>query len=242
MIRAIGLRGALAVNLITMVGIGPLVTIPLIVTLLPGPSALFAWGLGALVALCDGLGWAELGALYPQAGGTYAYLREAYGAEGPGRLLAFSYAWLVLFATPPLLASGYLGFARYAAYFWPPLATDATLQGLLAALVGLVTLAILWRTIGTVDATNLVLAFATLATLAAIALAAAARFAASRAFGGGPPHLAATLGMALGPALVIALYDYTGYGAACTLGEEVRAPSRTLPRAVVGAILLVAVA
>ncbi|MHB8145475.1 MAG: amino acid permease, partial [Vulcanimicrobiaceae bacterium] len=70
MIRGIGTRGAVAVNVIAMIGIGPLITIPLVLAQLAGPLALVGWIAGAVVALCDGLVWAELGSRYPGSGGT----------------------------------------------------------------------------------------------------------------------------------------------------------------------------
>src|SRR5579871_1644794 len=129
MIRGMGLRGALAVNVITMIGIGPLITIPLVLAQLHGGVALWAWVVGALIALCDGLVWAELGSRFPASGGTYAFLREAFGAQRWGSLFAFLFAWQIVFSAPLVLASGYIGFARYAAFLWPPLADKPLLQG-----------------------------------------------------------------------------------------------------------------
>lgn len=69
--RRLGLRSAVAVNMTQMCGIGPFVTIPLMIAALGGPQAIFGWIVGALLALVDGLVWAELGAAMPGAGGTY---------------------------------------------------------------------------------------------------------------------------------------------------------------------------
>ncbi|HEY3676886.1 MAG TPA: amino acid permease, partial [Candidatus Tumulicola sp.] len=91
--RAIGLRGAIAINVITMIGIGPLVTIPLVIAALGGPLALVGWIAGAIVALCDGLVWAELSSRYPGSGGTYVYLRAIFGEHSLGRALAFLFNW-----------------------------------------------------------------------------------------------------------------------------------------------------
>ncbi len=240
MIRGIGWRGATAVNIITMIGIGPLVTIPLVLADLHGRTALWAWIVGALVALCDGLVWAELGSLYPGSGGTYVFLRESFGAERWGRLLAFLFAWQIVLSAPLVLASGYIGFAHYAGYLWRPLAGDMRLQGIVAAALGIVTVVVLYRPIRVVAAFGIALAAVSIATLAAIIAAAATRFDARQAFATEPHGGIAALAAGLGPALVIALYDYYGYGAACALGDEVRAPARTLPRAVVFSIVAVA--
>jgi len=150
MIRGIGMRGAVAINVITMIGIGPLITIPLVLADLHGATALAAWVVGALLALCDGLAWAELGSLYPGSGGTYVFLREIFGPQRWGRLLAFLFAWQILLSGPLLLASGYIGFAHYAGYLWAPLAADDRLQGVVAAGVGVLTLGLLYRPIRTV--------------------------------------------------------------------------------------------
>jgi amino acid transporter len=157
MIRGIGLRGAIAVNVITMIGIGPLITIPLVLNQLHGSLALAAWIAGALIALCDGLIWAELGSRYPGSGGTYVFLREAFGRERLGRMLAFLFTWQTVLSIPLLLASGYIGFAHYAAYLWPPLSAPM-LQGVVAAAVALVTVVLLYRPIGNIAKTSVVLA------------------------------------------------------------------------------------
>src|SRR6202140_323002 len=93
LVRGVGLRGAVAINVISMVGIGPFITIPLVLQSLRGPLSLVGWIAGAGLALCDGLVWAELGALYPGSGGTYGFLRETFGRRSLGRLLAFLFVW-----------------------------------------------------------------------------------------------------------------------------------------------------
>src|SRR5580692_4394492 len=119
--RAIDLRSAISINVITMIGIGPLVTIPLVIAALGGPLALVGWIAGAVVALCDGLVWAELSSRFPGSGGTYVYLREVFGARRLGKALAFLFNWQFLLYAPCLLPSGYIGFVNYAAYVSPPL-------------------------------------------------------------------------------------------------------------------------
>ena len=91
--REIGLAEATALNMIDMIGVGPFVTIPLIVVTMGGPQAMLGWILGAFFAICDGLVWAELGASVPYAGGSYQYLKEIYGPKRLGRLLSFLYIW-----------------------------------------------------------------------------------------------------------------------------------------------------
>jgi amino acid transporter len=235
--RGVGLRGALAVNVIAMVGIGPLITIPLVLGTLHGPLSLAGWIGGALLSLCDGLVWAELGARAPGSGGTYGYLRRAFGRGGG--FFAFLFAWQTIFSAPLLLASGYIGFANYAGYLVPAIANPRGLK-LVAIGVGVVTLLALYRRISRVSQIGIVLAVTTLLTLTITIGAAYARFDPARAFAI-DPHDSVWSGLrgGFGAALVIAMYDYLGYGSASALGDEVRDPTRTLPRAIVGAIAVV---
>jgi len=240
MIRGIGLRGAVAINAITMIGIGPLITIPLVLTSLHGSAAYAAWIVGAVVAACDGLAFAELGSLYPASGGTYVFLREGFGRERWGRMLAFLFAWQIVLSGPLLLASGYIGFAHYAGYLWPPLASDVHLQGIVAAGVGLLTLVLLYRRIDTIATIGIALAGVAIATLGSVIVAGATHANVARSLAGDPhAPLGTALAAGLGPALVITLYDYYGYGQSCTIGGEVRAPARVLPRSVLVAIGIV---
>src|SRR5580698_7860831 len=168
--RAIDLRGAVSINVITMIGIGPLVTIPLVIAALGGPLALVGWIAGAIVALCDGLVWAELSSRYPGSGGTYVYLRNAFGAERLGRALAFLFNWQFLLYAPCLLASGYIGFVNYAAYFYPPLMGTAA-HDVAAIGIGCVTILLLYRRTSSVSALGTVLAVAATVTVALVAVA-----------------------------------------------------------------------
>src|SRR5438876_3300792 len=121
LIRGISLGSATALNMIDMIGVGPFITIPLIVSAMGGPQAMLGWILGALFAICDGLVWAELGAALPGSGGSYRYLREIYGPNRLGRLISFLFIWQLSFSAPLSVASGAIGLAGYASYFWPGL-------------------------------------------------------------------------------------------------------------------------
>src|SRR5438034_785662 len=88
LIRGIGLWHATTLNMIDMIGVGPFITIPLIVSAMHGPQAMLGWILGALFAICDGLVWAELGAALPGSGGLDRYLREIYGPSPLARLVS----------------------------------------------------------------------------------------------------------------------------------------------------------
>src|SRR3954463_4347808 len=117
--RRLGPGGATAVNVLAMIGVGPFVTIPLLLGTMGGPQAMVGWFVGAVVALADGLVWAELGAAMPRSGGGYESLLESYGAHGVGRLLSFLFLWQTVAGMPLVLASGATGFAHYAAFFLP---------------------------------------------------------------------------------------------------------------------------
>src|SRR5580658_969592 len=121
LVRGIGLPGAISLNMINMIGVGPFVTMPLIILAMQGPQAILGWVLGALLAACDGLVWAELGAAMPKAGGSYEYLRTIYGPRRLGRFLSFLYIWQLSFSAPLSIASGCVGLAQYAGYLWPTL-------------------------------------------------------------------------------------------------------------------------
>jgi amino acid transporter len=242
LIRGVGLRSAVAINIATIVGAGPLITIPLVVAAMHGSISVWPWIAGAVVALCDGLVYAELASRFPRSGGTYAYLREAFGIHGPGRLAAFVFVWQYLFAAPLFLASGYIGFAQYAAYIVPAAANPVAAHAI-AIVVGTIVLLALYRTIPNVARTALVLGGVAVLTLVAIAVC---------GFAHPTQHVAAlivpafTLSglsvVALGSAMVYTLYDYAGYNDVCQIGDEVIDPVQTIPRAVVISILVVGVA
>jgi APA family basic amino acid/polyamine antiporter len=121
LIRGVGLLQATTLNMIDMIGVGPFITIPLIISAAGGPQAMLGWICGALFALCDGLVWAELGAAMPQAGGSYFYLKEIYGPKKWGRLLSFLFIWQLSFSAPLSIASGCIGLGDYASFIWPAL-------------------------------------------------------------------------------------------------------------------------
>src|ERR1044071_1044238 len=108
--RGIGLLGATSANMLEMIGVGPFITIPILLSKMNGPQALLGWLLGALVALCDGMVWAELGAAMPKAGGPYRYLSEAYGPHRLGRLMSFLFIWQTILLAPLGIGSGAVRF------------------------------------------------------------------------------------------------------------------------------------
>src|SRR5437764_6035470 len=119
LIRGVGLAGATTLNMIDMIGVGPFIRMPLIIAAMGGPQAMLGWILGALLVMCDGLVWAELGASMPESGGPYNYLKEIYGANRLGRLMSFLFIWQLTFSAPLSIASGSLGLAQYGTYIVP---------------------------------------------------------------------------------------------------------------------------
>ena len=116
--RTIGAVGATAINMTQMCGIGPFVTIPLIVKAMGGSQAIFAFLIGAFIAIADGLVWAELGAAMPGAGGTYIYLREAF-QYGTGKLMPFLFVWTAMLFIPLIMSTGVIGLVQYLHYYEP---------------------------------------------------------------------------------------------------------------------------
>jgi amino acid transporter len=228
-----------------MVGIGPFVTLPLILAAMGGGRALGAWILGGLLAICDGLVTAELSATLPRAGGSYAFLREAYGAERWGRLVSFLFLFQIVFSAPLSMASGAIGFSRYLHYVFPGI--PGTWEAPVASALCLAVTLLLCRKIGAIGRFSVVLWAGVLLTLGiVIALGLphlkpeVFRFwAAPVETAPGLPAPSGVLG-GLGAALILAVYDYLGYYNICYLAEEVVEPTKTIPRVIVVSILLVA--
>src|SRR5215475_2113559 len=145
LLRRFSLLQATALNMSNMIGIGPFITIPLLMSALGGPQAMIGWFIAVLIAIPDGMVWSELGAAMPGSGGTYVYLREAYGRETYGRLMAFLFIWQFIISGPLEIASGYIGFARYAGYIWQGMTQHQT--WLLVIVIGALNIALLYRRI-----------------------------------------------------------------------------------------------
>src|SRR5512136_31456 len=117
--RQLGLVQATALNMCNMVGVGPFITIPLLLSAMGGPQSMLGWVMAFAVTLCDGMVWSELGGMMPGSGGSYVYLRDGFGRLGFGRLMAFLFIWQFIFSGPLEIASGYIGFSSYLRYLWP---------------------------------------------------------------------------------------------------------------------------
>jgi amino acid transporter len=246
--RRIGLRSAVAFNMLEMIGVGPFITLPLVIAAAGVRLSVWAWLLGAAIAVADGLVWAELGAAFPRAGGSYAFLREIYGPKGPGNWLSFLYVWQVGFTAPLSIASGCIGLSSFLAVFWPgimqapwELFPSLHYSNLAAALVCLLVTALLYRNLSSVTRLAWVLFAGVLAALAGVIVSG---FVHASAMGGWqmPQAPALPLAIAIGglaQATLITTYDYWGYYNICFLGGEVRQPERTIPRAILLSVLFV---
>lgn len=238
--RRLGSGAAISANMLAMIGVGPFLTIPLLLESMHGPQAMLGWILGAVVAICDGMVWAELGAAMPESGGAYRYLLEAYGPRGPGRLMSFLFLWQLVALAPLTMASGAVGFSQYALYLRPSM-TDW--QGkLLAMIVCLVACALIYRPIARVG--RLSIAIWCVVMLAALWIIADgllhARLSLITDVPPGAFKLSRGFWMGLGGATLYALYDYGGYNTVCYVGGEVVRPAITIPRSILGAIAAVA--
>src|SRR3954468_3799484 len=145
LVRKLGLLQATALNMTNMIGIGPFITIPVLMSALGGPQAMLGWLVAVLIAIPDGMVWSELGAAMPGSGGSYLYLREAYGRETFGRLMAFLFIWQFILSGPLEIASGYIGFARYAGYIWQGMTPQQV--WLVVIVVGAINIGLLYRRI-----------------------------------------------------------------------------------------------
>ena len=239
--RRFGLVGATALNMTNMMGVGPFITIPLLMSALGGPQAMLGWLVALVIVVCDGMVWSELGAAMPGSGGSFHYLREAFGHERFGRLMAFLFVWQFVLSGPLEIASGYIGFAEYAKYIWKGLARSGTIA--LVVAVGVVNIGLLYRRIHSVATITISLWIGTLVTVLAVILTGAAHFDARVAFDFPPNAFRFSLGflLGLGAASRIGIYDYLGYYDVCYIGDEVRDPGRVVPRSILISTAAVAV-
>jgi amino acid transporter len=251
--RRIGLRSAVLFNMLEMIGVGPFITLPLVIAAAGFRLSVWAWLLGAAIAVADGLVWAELGASFPRAGGSYAFLREIYDPNRAGNWLSFLYVWQLSFSAPLSIASGCIGLASFLAVFWPgidsaPIAALPALHfgNLSAAGVCLLVTWMLYRKLSIVTGMAWVLFVGVLAAIAGVI---ASGFAHASALGGwhmpAAPALSAVPGFSkamggLAQGTLLATYCYWGYYNITFLGSEVKRPQKTIPRAILLSVLFVA--
>src|SRR6266568_5612583 len=266
LLRRFGLLQATALNMTNMIGIGPFITIPALMSALQGPQAMLGWALAVLITVPDALVWSELGAAMPGSGGSYVYLRDGFGRETFGRLLAFLFVWQFILSGPLEIASGYIGFAQYLNYLWPGMTTDHSpiavllnkiipgitgaqelngfsLKGALVVVgIGLLCIFMLYRRITSIAKIAVSLWIGTMLTTGAVIVTGAFHFRPELAFDFPPEGFKFSLGflLGLGAATRIGVYDYLGYYDVCFIGDEVKEPGKVIPRSILISIVGVA--
>ncbi|MFD1257539.1 APC family permease [Mucilaginibacter terrae] len=238
--RRLTLLQATAINMTDMVGIGPFITLPMVISMMNGPYFLYAWLAGAVLSIVDAMVWSELGAAFPKAGGSYNFLKETYGKEGLGKMMSFLFVWQTMIQAPLVIASAAIGFAAYFSYLIPvsPVMAKAISGGVVIAIVLL-----LYRKIEDIGKISVLLWGAVLLTLFFI-------------ISGGISHgnflapikhindgltMNYTFIAAIGFASVKSVYSYLGYYNVCHLGGEIINPSKNIPRSMFLSIAGIAV-
>jgi amino acid transporter len=236
-----GLAGAMSANILNMVGIGPFITIPLALAAMGGPQAMLGWILGAILCLCDGLVWAELGSALPRSGGPYHYLLHAFGPKSWGRMISFLFLWQSLLIGPISIAAGAVGFGQYANFLAPHLQHAHLVM--IAMAVCLINTGLLYRNIRSISTVSIIITAAVLGTCLWIVVSGAVHFNSAVAFSFPAKafHISQPFLLGLGSATLIAVYDYGGYSNVCFIGEEIREPRKTIPRAIIYSIILIAI-
>ena len=238
--RGLGLKEAVALNMIDMIGIGPFVVSSLVIRAMGGPQALLAWTAGAVLALLDGFVWSELGAALPRAGGSYVFLREAYGPNRWGRLMSFLIVWQTLIQAPLVIASGAIGFSQYASYLHP---FSIYQQKAISGAVVVLLVILLYRRIATIGKISVLLWIGVIGTMLWLIGGGITHFNAALAFSFPPGafHLSHLFFAGLGAAMVSTTYTYWGYYNICQLGGELRNPEKNIPRGIFISIAGIAV-
>jgi amino acid transporter len=241
LLRRFGLVPATALNMTNMIGVGPFITIPLLMSALGGPQAMLGWVVALVIVICDGMVWSELGAAMPGSGGSFHYLRQAFGVARFGRLMGFLFVWQFVLSGPLEIASGYIGFTDYTSYIWKGMThTDALV---LVTIIGIVNIALLYRRITSIAKLTITLWIGTLVTVLAVIVTGAMHFDSRVAFAfpTGAFNFSAGFFLGLGAATRIGIYDYLGYYDVCYIGDEVRDPGRVIPRSILLSTAAVAV-
>jgi amino acid transporter len=240
-VRRLGLLNAISINMSNMVGTGPFITVPAIVATLGGPQSLIAWAIGALLAIADGLVFAELGAAIPASGGSYIFLRECLGRERWGHMMAWIFVWQFMFSGTLEIATSSIGMAEYTGFLWPGLLNYRWGVKLLAAAITGVALLALYRKIQDIARLMLVLWVGMLLT-AAWVIATGFMHINSRLLFDFPPgawHISIPFMLGLGNGTMLVMFNFLGYYQICYLGDEVKRPERVIPSGVIISIVVV---
>jgi amino acid transporter len=241
LVRGMGLLQSTAVNMLNMIGIGPFITIGVIISAMGGPQAILGWFLGALFSVCDGMVYAELGAAMPGAGGSYIYFREAFNPRTWGHLFSFLFLWETIFVAPLAISAASVGFAEYLHYVLPEMTHTAV--GAVAAGVCAFIALLLYRPIQTVGRLSVAMLAVVITAMLWVIGSGLIHMNTKMAFDFPPGafHLSKSFFFGLASATLIAMYNYGGYNNITYLGGEVNNPSKNIPRAIVLSVLVVAV-
>ena len=238
--RRLSLWQASAINMTDMVGIGPFITLPMVIGMMNGPYFLYAWIAGAFLSIVDGQVWSELGAAFPAAGGSYNFLKEAYGKKGAGKMMSFLFVWQTMIQAPLVIASAAIGFAKYFSFIVP--LTHYTEKLVSGGVVVLIVI-LLYRKIEAIGKISVFLWSGVIITMFWI-------------IGGGILHgnflmpikninsgisIDYAFVTAIGFASVKSVYSYLGYYNICHLGSEIKNPSKNIPRSIFISIVGIAV-
>jgi APA family basic amino acid/polyamine antiporter len=243
LVRGLGLLEATALNMTNMVGFGPFITIPLIISAMGGPQCMLGWLAGTILSICDGMVWSELSTAMPGSGGSYLFLKESFKTTRLAGLLPFLFIWQFIISGPLEVGSSFIGFAQYAHYFFP---TWGYLQtSLLVVALGMITIALLYRQIRAVGKLMILLWVGVLLTVGSIIISGLIHMAhfglgPALAFPAGGLGFSTGFALGLGHAMLIAMFDFLGYYSVCYVGGEVRDPERLLPRAIFISVIAVA--
>ncbi|MES2655175.1 MAG: APC family permease [Bacteroidota bacterium] len=230
LVRGLSLTQATSLNMIDMVGIGPFVTIPFIIQIMGGPQCILAWLLGALLSFMDAFVWAELGAKWPQAGGSYVFLQKLYGKKY-GRLLSFLFVWQTSIQAPLVVASGAIGFAQYLSFLLP---LSDVAQKMVSGSLVLLLVWLLYRNIQSIGKLSVIMWAVVGSTILWLIFSAFTHFDANLAFTfpADAFDLKPLFFVALGQASVKSIYSYLGYYNVCHLGAEIIQPQKNIPKSI----------
>ena len=229
--RRITLLQATSINMIDMVGIGPFITLPMVIGMMNGPYFLYAWLAGAFLSIVDGMVWSELGAAFPRAGGSYNFLKEAYGKNGAGKMMSFLFVWQTMIQAPLVIASAAIGFAKYFSFIVP--LTNVT-EKLVSGSVVILIVILLYRKIEAIGKISILLWSGVIITMFWIiggGIVHGDFFAPVRNINSGLTVDYAFV-TAIGFASVKSVYSYLGYYNVCHLGSEIKNPSKNIPRSI----------
>lgn len=230
LIRGLSLRQAVAINMIDMVGIGPFITIPFIIGAMNGPQCIIAWMLGALLSFCDGCVWAELGAKWPQAGGSYIFLQNLYGKKY-GKLFSFLYIWQTTIQAPLVIASGAIGFASYLQYLVP---LETWQQKCVSGSLVLLLILLLYRKITDIGKISVFMGIIVCGTILWLIISGLMQFDTNLAFTYPKDAFKLTplFFIGLGAASQKTIYSFLGYYNVCHLGGEIKEPEINIPKSI----------